>query len=122
VNDANRFYQVAYGMSRPDELEHVSISVGFLVESYINFGWAGVVPVLFLIGVIIGILERTLLSPQAGVLFNGVGIAMALNLMGVEAQAAQYLGGLAQPLLLTAVVFAPFLQFRKSERMVPASA
>jgi hypothetical protein len=42
-----------------------------------------------------------------------------VNLMAVEGQAAQYLGGIVQPLLLTALVFAPFVQFRKYERTVP---
>ncbi len=41
VNDANRWYQVHYGLTDPQNLSVVSIAVGSVAESYISFGWLG---------------------------------------------------------------------------------
>jgi hypothetical protein len=43
VNDANRFYQRAYGLTAERQLAGVSIAVGVLGEAFINFGWPGVI-------------------------------------------------------------------------------
>src|SRR2546430_11574602 len=43
ANDANRFYQMSYGITAEEDLEHSSFGAGLLVESYINFSWFGVV-------------------------------------------------------------------------------
>ncbi|OLE25637.1 MAG: hypothetical protein AUI36_32495, partial [Cyanobacteria bacterium 13_1_40CM_2_61_4] len=61
VNDANRWYQVTYGLSRPQELSSVSIAVGTLAESYINFGWFGPVLVMLPLGILLGSFERMFL-------------------------------------------------------------
>lgn len=114
VNDANRFYQVAYGMTAEQDLDSVSIAVGFLVESFMNFGWAGIVLVMFAMGLFLGFFERILLSARSGVLFNAIGVALLFNLFMVESQAAQYIGGLAQQIGLTVIVLAPVLGFRKA--------
>ena len=114
VNDANRFYQVAYGMTSEQDLDSVSIAVGFLVESFMNFGWAGIILVMFAMGLVLGFFERVFLSLQAGVLFNAIGVALLFNLFSVEAQAAQYIGGMVQQIGLTVIVLAPVLRFRKA--------
>lgn len=113
VNEANRFYQVAYGMTTEEDLDSVSIAVGFLVESFINFGWAGVVFVMFFIGILLGVYERLLLGQESGIVFNAIGMAVLYSLLGVEAQAAQYLGGLLQQIGLTLVVLVPVMSFRR---------
>ena len=112
VNDANRFYQVAYGITTSEDLDSVSIAVGFLVESFINFGWFGDAFVMFLIGMILGLFERVLLAGGAGMLFNGIGMSMVFLLTAAELQAAQYIGGLIQPMVLALVIFAPVVRFR----------
>ena len=124
VNEANRFYQVAYGMTTEEDLDKVSIAVGFLVESFINFGWPGVVLVMFFMGMILGLFERTMLGSGSGVLFNAIGMAILYMLISVESQAAQYIGGLAQQIGLTVVVLSPVIRFRDAgavgRRAVPA--
>jgi len=113
VNDANRFYQVAYGVTDKDNLDGVSIAVGCLTESFINFGWWGVVPVMFLLGLLLGLLERTLLVEGAGLLFSGIGLALLSTLLPIESQAAQYLGGLIQQIAVVFIVVLPVTRRRK---------
>jgi hypothetical protein len=116
INEANRFYQVAYGVTAKEDLEGVSIAVGCLTESFINFGWWGVMPVMFVIGVIVGVFERTLLTEDSGLLFWGVGMALLSNLLTIEFQAAQYLGGLLQQIAVVFVVVLPVIRRRKTHR------
>jgi len=71
VNGANQFYQVAYGLTPEDELGSVSIAVGYLAESFINFGWFGVIGIMFLVGVFFDFYQKTFVSSAAGVLMNG---------------------------------------------------
>jgi hypothetical protein len=113
VNDANRFYQVTYGMTAERDLDGVSISVGMLAESYLSFGWIGAAAVMTLIGVVLECVAALLLARNAGVLMKGLGMALLPGLTAVEAQMAQYLGGLVQQLFLTLVVMAPIAVFRK---------
>ena len=49
INEANTFYQSAYGIAYENNQTEVSIAVGTLAEGYINFGWLGVVAVMFLL-------------------------------------------------------------------------
>ena len=47
LSEANRYLQVAYGFTRPADLDKISISIGILMEAYVIFGWAGIVAVMF---------------------------------------------------------------------------
>ena len=114
VSDANQFYQVAYGLTDKDNLNSVSISVGCLIEAFMNFGWPGVALIMFFIGLIVGIFERTLLAADSGLLFCGLGLAMVSGLLAVESQAAQYLGGQLQQIALVFIVFLPVVRRRNS--------
>jgi hypothetical protein len=115
VNEANQFYQVAYGLTDEDELEHVSIAVGVLTEAYINFGWFGVVGIMFLGGIFFDIYQRTFLSSEAGVFMNAMGIVLIPQLLGVELQLSQYLGGVFQQILFTMIVMLPIINLRRSK-------
>ncbi|MEZ5353426.1 MAG: hypothetical protein R2762_12385 [Bryobacteraceae bacterium] len=77
VNEANHFYQLNYGFSTLRDLDRVSIAVGYLTEGYINFGYPGVAGVMFGVGLLLGLYERTLLSPRAGILWTALGISLA---------------------------------------------
>jgi hypothetical protein len=117
MNDANRWYQVAYGLTDEENLEGVSISSGFLAEGYINFGWFGVVLIPFGIGVLLGYVESMLLAPRAGIYFNALGIALAPQLISIESQLGQYVAGIVQMIALTTLVLLPVLVWkRKAER------
>jgi hypothetical protein len=106
-NEANQFYQVAYGLTPANNLASVSIAVGFLTEAYINFGWLGVIAIMFLVGVLFNLTEKLLLSHDAGLLFTALGIAVLLQFMTIESQMGVYLGGLIQKVLFSLLVLWP---------------
>ena len=112
VSEANQFYQVAYGLTTENHLTNVSIAVGALAEGYINFGWAGVIGIMFLIGIVLGIYQRTFAASQASGLFLAVGLTMVAGFLSVEWQLAQYFGGLIQQTALAVAVFLPVTKRR----------
>ena len=65
MNEANQFYQVAYGVTSPRDLDHISIAVGALTEGFMNFGWLGTVAVMFFIGVLLDFWNKTFLIEAA---------------------------------------------------------
>lgn len=115
VNDANRFYQVAYGLTAERDLDRVSIAAGSLTESYVNFGWTGVAGVMFLLGLFLRLFERVFLSFSSGPFLVAVGLALTPSLLVVEAQAAQYIGGLIQYIVIAIAAFLPVLELRRAE-------
>lgn len=116
VNDANRWYQVRYGLTDPENLNTVSIAVGTVGESYINFGWLGPILVIFPLGVFLGTFERIFLDARSGVLFSCVGAVLIPQLLLIEAQMAQYVAGLAQQIALVLLVLIPTLEVRARTR------
>ena len=122
VNDANRFYQVAYGLTTERGLEGVSISVGSLAESYINFGWAGVIGIMLLLGILLGIFQRTFVAAQTSMLFLAIGLTLIPGFLAVDAQLGQYLGGILQQAGMTVAVFLPIVRRRGSAREVLSHA
>ncbi len=129
VNVANQYYQVAFGLTDPRDLDKVSIAVGCLAEAYINFGWYGVVGVMFVLGVLLGIYQRSFVSPSSSKFFLALGIALLPTILGIERQMAQYVGGVIQHILLTIFVFLPIigrrnersLIWRQTARLTPAT-
>jgi hypothetical protein len=114
VNDANRFYQLAYGVTQAEDLDHVAIGAGLIPEAYMNFGWAGIPVVMCLAGIVLGVFERIFLGRQAGVFASAVGLAYVLQLLSLNGQAAAYFGGVIQIVGLTVLIFLPGLRFKKS--------
>ena len=119
VNDANRFYQVTYGMTTERNLDAVSISVGMLAEGYISFGWAGAAFVMVLVGVVLDCLAALLLTRNAGVLMKGVGMALLPGLVDVELQMAQYLGGILQTAGLSIAMMLPIVEVSRRRQSGP---
>jgi len=122
VNDSNRFYQVAYGLSTEDSLESVSIGVGVLTESYISFGWVGVICVMFLMGIFYDTYQSIFFSKASGPLLVGIGIALLPQMLSLESQMAAYLGGILQQVILTIVVFLPVIRLSESKRKTLVSS
>ena len=112
VNEANRFYQVEYGLTNERNLSSVSIAVGVLTESYINFGWPGVVFIMLLLGILFDYIQETFLSKTSGLLFTGIGIILIPYFMVLEAQMAQYLGGMVQRILMIMLIMLPVIRNR----------
>ena len=124
VNEANQFYQVAYGLTAEEELAGVSIAVGYLAESFINFGWFGVVAVMFTIGVFFDFYQKTFVAVAGGVLMNGLGLVLLPQLVSLEFQMAQYLSGIAQTVIVTLIVMLPVIRLRRAKgraRLIPVS-
>jgi len=109
-SEANQFYQVAYGITDRRDLGKVSMAVGILTESYINFGWFGPPFIMLIIGLLLNFIRRYFLDADQGEFLRCLGIALLPTLLVVESQAAQYLAGIIQSVLLTIVIFMPALR------------
>jgi hypothetical protein len=125
ITEANQYYQVAYGLTSEDRLEQISIAVGILTEGFMNFGWAGVIGIMFLLGVFFDFYERTFLSNISGALMNAIGFVLLPQFLSIESQLAAYLGGIIQSLVIIFVVAMPVMTFKQtmlSARSQPALA
>jgi hypothetical protein len=105
VNVANQFFQVEYGLTEKQNLKTVSIACGFEAEGYMNFGWAGIVPVGLLVGFALGIYELAFFSAGSSMTAIAVGLAMLPGFLTIESQLVQYLGGILQLAFAAAIVF-----------------
>jgi hypothetical protein len=111
INDANQFYQNAYGVTNAQESHNnISISVGVPAEGFMNFGWLGVIIVMFLFGILFDWVESTFLSPESGDLFTAFGIVIVLQLILIESQTGVYVSGLVQKAFVVAIVLLPALR------------
>jgi hypothetical protein len=119
VNDANRFYQVTYGMTAERNLDAVSISVGMLAEGYISFGWVGAAIVMVFVGVVLDCISAVMLTRDAGVLMKGLGMALLPGFVGMESQMAQYLGGILQTAGLSIVMMLPIVEVSRRRQSGP---
>jgi len=117
INEANRFYQVAYGLTPEWHLDSISIACGFVGEAYINFGWLGVPFVVTLVGMALRWFERNLLEPGNGNLLRAIGVPVVSLFLILESQLAQYFGGLLQRIALALLVFLPV--WRLTPRALP---
>src|SRR3984893_5820874 len=115
VNDSNRWYQVAYRLTTRENLNGVSIAVGYLPESYINFGWVGPPALMFCLGIVLGLFDRIFLRRSSGLLLNSIGVSLLPQLLVVEAQVAQYMAGIGQQVAVALITSAPMFDLRRNE-------
>ena len=120
VNDANRYYQLAYGLSDAKSVNMTSIAVGSMAEGYINFGWLGVVVVMVGIGAVLKIYERAFFVEQSNGLILCIGVALIPQLLSIESQLGQYLGGVVQQVGLAFVAFLPITVRRARKVAAPS--
>jgi hypothetical protein len=106
---------VTYQLTRRNDLNGVSIAVGYLPESYINFGWFGPPVVMFCLGVFLSLFDRILLRPRSGLLLNSIGVVLLPHLLPVEAQLAQYLAGFGQQVAVALIALAPMFDLHRNE-------
>jgi hypothetical protein len=119
MNEANRWYQVSYGLTETEELSHVSMAIGTLTESYISFGWWGPLMIMFLVGMLLDWFRYSFLSINSGILLNAIGVALLPNFLAIESQMAQYISGLVQAIALTMVVLMPVMKRERRQAAVP---
>ena len=115
VNEANQFYQVAYGLTDADRLESVSIAVGTVAESFINFGWWGPFLIMIPLGIFFDYFQHTFLERDSGAVLNAIGIALLPTFLTVESQLAQYVAGIVQSIVVVLFVLWPVLRLRFRE-------
>ena len=115
VNASNRWYQVAYRLTVRNDLNSVSIAVGYLPESYINFGWFGPPVVMFCLGILLGLFDKIFLRPGSGLLLNSIGVALLPQLVPVEAQLAQYIAGFGQQIAVALITLAPMFDLHRNQ-------
>jgi hypothetical protein len=113
VNEANQFYQVAYGLTAEDQLSQVSIAAGTLTEGYINFSWPGAMVIMFLLGIFFDFYQITFLSNNSGPLLQAVGIVLLPTFLAIESQLAQYLGGIMQEIAVIVIVMLPAVKMTR---------
>jgi len=115
VNEANQFYQVAYGLTDSRELDKVSIAVGTVAESFINFGWWGPFLVMIPLGIFLDYFQHTFLARDSGWVLNAVGIALIPSFLAVESQLAQYIAGIMQCIGVALLVLWPVLHVQRRD-------
>ena len=121
-NEANRFYQVAYGITAEEDLGNVSIGVGVLAEAFISFGWVGVIAIMFLLGVFFDFFQSSFLGRSSGLLMTSLGIASLPQMLGLEAQMATYLGGIVQQVSFSLIVMLPIIRWNQVRQQPKLSA
>lgn len=112
-NEANQFFQVAYGLTRLRDLGNSSIAVGVLAESFINFGWTGVVVIMFLMGVFISVFQSIFFMPKTPMVLAAIGVVLLPSMLAIESQLVQYFGGMIQQVLVAYCVMLPITAVRR---------
>lgn len=115
ASEPNRFYQIAYGVTAEEDIGKVAIGVGVLTEAFINFGWIGVVGIMFLLGIFFDYYQNTLLGKSSGILMSSLGISLLPQMLGLESQMVTYLAGIVQQVGFAVLVFSPVIRWRGSQ-------
>ncbi len=63
---ANKFYGVNYGLTTEEGAERSTFGVNLIAESYINFGWAGIILMMALQGIFLGLLQHLFGEQKSG--------------------------------------------------------
>lgn len=113
LNEANRFFQVEYGLTAERDLSSTSIACGFAAEGYMNFSWLGVLLIPFLIGIPFGVLERLCFGPGASLAAVACGMGILPLFLIIESQAATYLIPFGPSLVFAHAVFWPKWKARR---------
>jgi oligosaccharide repeat unit polymerase len=112
-NEANQFFQVAYGLTRLRDLGNSSIAVGVLAESFINFGWIGVIVIMFLMGIFISVFQSIFFMPKTPMVLAAIGVVLLPSMLAIESQLVQYFGGMIQQVVVAYCVMLPITAIRR---------
>jgi len=113
VNNASKWYQIAYHLTRPANIQSTGMAVGTAAESYISFGWVGPLMIMPCLGLFLGLFQEVFLRARSGLLLSGIGVASLPGLLSVESQMAVYIAGIVQQVLFAIIVLAPILEFHQ---------
>jgi hypothetical protein len=95
LNDTEIFLRYVRDQVGEEGLSGTSISIGFLAENFIDFGFPGMLAPVALTGLVLGFAVRYFMSrPVAWAVREGFVTAMILTLSaGMEVSLAKFLGG-----------------------------
>lgn len=100
AGSANSFFAINYGLLTEEGAKTTTFGMSLLGESFINFGWAGVVFVMLIQGLAIAVLERIFGSRMSGAGGQAVFIAFfVFFLNGIGSSAEILFGNILQNLL-----------------------
>lgn len=116
ASEANQFYQVAYGISRPDNLANVSFAIGYLTEAYISFSWYGVVIVMFVLGIFFRFIVNNFFLTDSTI-GQAIGIVAITSLLTVETQLGFYFVTTIQSIVVCYIFLFPIIGFKRSSRI-----
>jgi len=105
MNEANRFFQVKYGLTEEEDLSNVSIACGFEAEGYMNFGWFGVIAAGLFVGIVLKCYECTFFSRHCNLAATALGLSLLPGFLSIESQSVAYLGGILQIVAAAAIIF-----------------
>lgn len=100
AGSANRFFGVNYGLQTEEGSKTTTFGVSILGEAYINFGWAGVVLIMLLQGLVLGVLQHIFGESRSGPGGQAVFLAFfVFFLNGIGSSAEILFGNVLQNLL-----------------------
>ncbi len=100
AGSANGFFAISYGLLTEEGAKTTTFGMSLLGEAFINFGWAGVILVMFIQGLAISILERIFGSQKSGAGGQAVFIAFfVFFLNGIGSSAEILFGNIVQNLI-----------------------
>jgi hypothetical protein len=100
AGSANGFYAVTYGVSTEEGAKTTTFGVSILGEAVMNFGWAGVVFVMLLQGILIGVMQHSFGGFESGPGGQAVFLAFFVYFLnGIGSSAEIMFGNILQNLL-----------------------
>jgi predicted small integral membrane protein len=100
AGSANGFFAISYGLLTEEGAKTTTFGMSLLGEAFINFGWLGVVLVMFVQGLAISVLERIFGSLKSGAGGQAVFIAFfVFFLNGIGSSAEILFGNIVQNLI-----------------------
>lgn len=105
ANAANSYYAVAYEISTEEGIKHSSFGVSLIAEGYMNFGVAGVVLIMIILGGALATLRHVFAGPSSGPGGQAIFVATFVYFLnGIGTSAEIMFGGLIQNLLCASLL------------------
>jgi hypothetical protein len=104
VTTANRELAIAYSLTTPEGAERSTFGISLIGEGYANFGWAGSIFIMVLVGFVLLAFQRMFATRSSGP--GGYALFMAFFfyfLNGLGSSAEILLGSLLQSMLVSSV-------------------
>ncbi len=100
AGSANSYYAVAYGITNEEGAQRTTFGASILGEAYINFGWSGVIFMMFFQGIVISLLQLAFGRPRSGAGGQAVFLAFfVFFLNGIGSSAEILFGNILQNLI-----------------------